>query len=455
MKKIILILLMFFVSVNIVNASKLKSVNLPYYVLLDDEFIQVKKIYNEDNEVLFNINYKNYTVENDFKKYDKYKKDVFIKTENAFNHFKTIAHYGYNENPSDLNYYLTQVYIWQVIGGFRMTFVDENKNVITDYKMLYSNLNSKYNAHYRKPTYANKSIDLEIWDSIDFNYQNNSVILDNPINDNLEIKNNGNKINFYAKTVSNNKLVFRKTYDNESYCYSDGKNYYFQNIKGPESLEEFININVYGTKIKIKENLIGINNNVGDVSLNSKYELYFDNDLKQTFNSNEDIFVKSNSNYILKDISNNNGIINNEDLIIEVKEENLELKINKYVISKNVSLDINNDIIYYVYLKSNNKLYEKIDKNTDIITLPYGIYYITDKKDYYNEIVVDNMKDELIVIDNNRGTEISKSNNIIENSLNEEIDNPKTIDNIYFYVICFMVANFIILFNVFVYKKYI
>lgn len=445
MKKILFCLLSLVLSVYVVNADEVKSENLPYYVLLNDEFIQVKKIVDRNNNVLFNIDYKKYNTNNNFKKYDKYEKSIFIKTENAFNKFKTIAYYGYNEEPNDLNYYLTQVLIWQIIGGYRISLVDENKNEISEYKALYKKLNNKNNDHYRSPTFSNKNIELEIWDNINFEYINRKLIYDNPINKNINITNNGYKINFYANKVSNNKLIFYKKYENIAYCYSDGNNYYWQSLGGPEDLEASVNIDVFGTKFKIKENLIGINDNTGDASINSVYELYLDNELKTTFSGNEEIYVKSNSKYILKDISTSPSTINREDLILEIKDEDYVLNIDKYVVSKNISFEILDNNTYYIYLKSNNKLYNKVNKETNLITLPYGIYYITDNKNYYEEIVVDNSIDELIKIDNSVKENIvmDKENNLLKEMLDSniinEVENPKTIDNIYFYLIsCFI-----------------
>ena len=296
-----------------------------------------------------------------------------------------------------------------------------------------------------------------MWDTLNLNYNKGSIILDNPVNGNLDIKNDNLKLYITGNQVSENKLLFSKYYRNEAYCYSDGKNVYWQSLGGPANKEVSVNINVKGVPIKVKENIIGINNKYGDVLLDGSYELYLNNDLKLTVKADENFFVKSNEKYILKDISNSIGVINSEDINFEVLDKEIILNVDKYVISKNISFNILDNKTYYIYLKSNNELYEVVDNTTDLITLPYGIYYITDKIDFYDEIIVENTKDELIVINNSiEETEIETNDKNTDNIIIEEIpekinENPKTLDNIYYYLILFVLSFMLIYFN----EKYV
>ena len=59
MKKILFLILCIF-SMKEVHASTLNYENLPYYVLINDEVIQIKKISDDKGNALFNVDYKNY-----------------------------------------------------------------------------------------------------------------------------------------------------------------------------------------------------------------------------------------------------------------------------------------------------------------------------------------------------------------------------------------------------------
>ena len=67
MKKLIFIIICFFSSISLVKASNLESINLPYYVKINNKVINVKKIYDKDTlQVVFNLDYENYNTSNEF-----------------------------------------------------------------------------------------------------------------------------------------------------------------------------------------------------------------------------------------------------------------------------------------------------------------------------------------------------------------------------------------------------
>ena len=206
------------------------------------------------------------------------------------------------------------------------------------------------------------------------------------------------------------------------------------------------------------------------------YELYLNDELKLQIDDLNNNYIKSNSNYILKDVSYNEGIYKIDDINFEVLNEDYELKVDKYIISKNISIDIKDNNKYYIYLKSNNELYEIIDKESSLITLPYGSYYlVSEDKSYYQEINVFDDIDECLSINNqevlNKDDKDNKNNKdnkdiisdklnknenleVVENeeiASNEEIvteevvvNNPKTLDNITAYIFLFNI-NFILM----------
>ena len=163
-----------------------------------------------------------------------------------------------------------------------------------------------------------------------------------------------------------------------------------------------------------------------------------------------------------------------DDISFNTLNNDYTLIIDRYVINKNITLDIFSDKTYYVYLKSNNELYETFDKNTDLITLPYGTYYIKSKDNsYYKELeVLDNIDyvltiEEDIKINNIESLNVNKdiksdekvlvekpSNDIILASepeivlepkknnydINKVDINPKTNDYIYIYLLSFILS---------------
>lgn len=471
MKKIILFLICFFNGIFLVNAQTLISEELPYYVILqkgtsNERMLNIKKIYDKDTlEVVFDVTSRNYEGGDNFNIYDEYNNKIWKLPPSQIDLFNNIVYYGYKSNPSDLNYYLTQLAIYKQMMGLSLEMVDENGNKITTYEKELTNLLVDAILHNSKPSFMGNSISKEIWSLETYRYGYNDIILDNPIVENFKFKNKENRyLTIYADKVGTYNLEFYKDYEQENHCYSNGTYIYWQSLKGPSNISAIFNYTIYGTKLKIKENLIGINNRVGDAKLDSKYELYLDNELKLVLdNLEEDIYVKSNSTYLLKDISLNEGVNNSYDIIFDIQDDEYNLVIDKYVVSKNISLTINSDKDYYIYLKSNNELYGIVNNGTDLIILPYGIYYIKDKSNtYFKELIInDNVDEDLVIneqIEEDNNVENSKNevneeiekdsvinenitlgNNVINNP-NNNVDNPKTLDNIDIYIFYFCLS---------------
>lgn len=473
MKKIIFSFCCFLFSIYLVDAKILGSENLPYYVKIiygsKEEVVNVKKIFDQETlKVVFNIDYHNYDNNHTFEKHQDYNYNIWKKNQAVINFFNTIVYYGYNVEPTDLNYFLTQVFIWKYISNFNVIITDEFGNEITDYKKEYDNIHESVLNHNSQATFFVYKQEKEIWTTEKFSYAKINQILDNPKTDDFELTTDNLDLYIYPKKVGNYKLNFFKKYEQESYCYTDGINIFWQSLKGPGNLSFNLNYNVYGTKLNIEEKIVSINNRIGDAIIDSTYELYMDNDLKLTINDLENIYVKSNSRYTLKDISDNKGINNIENIIFDVKDEEYTLIINKYLISKNISFDIKTDKTYYIYLKSSDELYETVNSSTDLITLPYGLYYIKDENnDYYKEIIIEDDKDELIVIEEkieikedfeelpkeeiidkleDVNKEVSEEDieevksEIEESVIENNIQNPKTFDNINYYIFSFVIS---------------
>lgn len=475
MKKILILLISLIVSINLVSAKELDYEILPYYVKIaspgkDKNIIPIKKVYDKETlNVVFNIDYQKYETNNNF----------FVESEVNYNNygikyrsldfFNTIVYYGYNLNKNDLNYFFTQILIWSLVSNYNVSIVDEFGNDLDIYNTEYNKIRTKIINHNTESDFYSKKFNEEIWNTKIFKYYKNNTILDNPIIDGLTFKNNNYELIIYNEKVGNYVVELSKNYDQINFSYNDGSNIYWQSLGGPQNINKKFYYNVYGIKFNIVENLHGVGGKYGDAKLNSMYELYLNDELKLQIDDLNNNYIKSNSSYILKDISDSEGIYKIEDINFEVLNEDYELKVDKYIISKNISIDIKDNNKYYIYLKSNNELYEIIDKESSLITLPYGSYYlVSEDKSYYQEINVFDDIDECLSINNqevlnkdNKETKELVSDNLNNEEIlfdekeeittNEEIvteevvvNNPKTLDNFVSCIFLFNI-NFILL----------
>ncbi len=466
LKKIIYILFIIFLNINICYASTLKSSATPYYAKIKDSrnntevVVQIKKIEDENGDAVFNLNYDFYDTNGDFLKSNSFDRSVCSKNNFDFNSFMTRVYYGYNVSPSPLKYYLTQVIVWNMSDYVKAWTSDEDGNIITTYQNIQNDITSQAAFHYLSSSFFNQTYNRNVFDEDKWTYSSNAIILDNPQTDAFSFQNNNNDLSIKALKPGYYELVFEKIYDHDIHCFRTGNNIYWQSLKGPEDLVKNITYNVSGYKFQIKENLLGINSRFGDAKINnSQYEIYYNNDLENTISSTQEIYLKHDSQYLVKDISETIGYNHVDDYIFAMANEDYILEINREVISKNVSLDIKDNNKYYIYLKSSNELYEEINSNIDLITLPYGIYYISDQKKYYKELNVLDSVDEVLVIDNTPQDIIeNKSDDYpeevieikelipnIEEVVNEEdeeiiVVNPKTGDKINYYLIIFLIS---------------
>lgn len=431
--KLILILFMCIVfNISKYNAETIYTEKLPYYVKItqnnNSKIVNVSKIYDSSNNVLFNISYDNKILDN----YDKFIYDSKCNYNiSKFNMFLTISSLGYNENKSDYNYYLTQLYIWKFISNYNITPVDQFGNYLSNVQKDFNKLHTKINYHNMESVLFHTEKNTEIWTENIYKYDPYALILDFKEVNGLNIKMNNDKIHIYNNKVGKYEINFYKDYENEAYCYKNANSVLWQNLKGPADVNKTLKYNVFGTRLNIKENLIGINKRFGDAISNSKYEIYLDDILKLSVSNKDEIYLKSNNKYLIKDISNDN-YNNSDNVILELDDQEYTVVIDKHVISKNISIDINDKDNYYVYLKSNNELYEKINKNTNLITLPFGTYYIKNESNtYYNEFNVFDSVDEELKIELESE---SIQNEYIPNYVDLVIDNPNTGDNIFYKV---------------------
>lgn len=427
MKKVILIICSLIISLNIAYASTLKSIDLPYFVKIYDileckeKTVQVKKVYDAETlDVVFNMNFYNYNIGNNFNKYNDYEESIWTRSKEFHDQFLSLVYYGYLINPTDLNYVVTQAAIWQSYFPWSVTIINTSGNPILQCKELLDILFDTVSYHNMNAYFFYNHYDVNLWHTDIFTYPENAIILDAPSSTSFSITSNDRDLIITTLQPGEYSLNFTKEYEHETHCYSDGTNIYWQSLKGPKDLSFNLNYTVIASRFHINEKIKGYKNRYGDAKINeSMYEIYLNDELKYKMNNLDCVYLNKNEEYLIKDISNNEGFNNIDSLKFILDDTNYYLTINKEVITKIISLEINNDQKYYVYLKSNNELYETVDSNNNLIVLPYGVYYITNKSgSYYQELVVHDSIDEMLVVDE----KIEKETDEIEN-VAEEINN--------------------------------
>lgn len=447
MKKILFMLLCLF-SLKFVNAEELNAVLLPYYIKLKDtnEIIRVKMFNEVESKVkVFNLDIYNYENPINVSKEIINEDDIFS---NKIDEFNTIVYYGYNNSPrKKLNYFYAQVLIWKDISNIDFEIVDEVGNRVYAYDIELNNLAKEIENHNKNSSFFDKTHSYSISDEIIFEYD--SIVLDNPNIEGLNFSNKDNLLYIKSDKIGNYEINLFKDFENENYVYKNGSYIYYSSLKGPGDLKKKFYLNIGGLKLIVKEQLESINGKYGDAILNSKYQLFLEDNVINYLNNSLTFEVIPNVSYTLKDFSENIGFNKFEDININILNEDYELIIKREIIKKDIQFNIDNNT-YKIYLKSNNELYKTLNKS-EKITLPYGLYYIVNEEnDYYEEIKIYDNKEEVLNIKINKIDEedsSTKEENFptkedADIKLDEIVENPKTLDNFYINVFVFVISLF-------------
>lgn len=447
MKKILFMLLCLF-SLKFVNAEELNAVLLPYYIKLKDtnEIIRVKMFNEVESKVkVFNLDIYNYENPINVSKEIINEDDIFS---NKIDEFNTIVYYGYNNSPrKKLNYFYAQVLIWKDISNIDFEIVDEVGNRVYAYDIELNNLAKEIENHNKNSSFFDKTHSYSISDEIIFEYD--SIVLDNPNIEGLNFSNKDNLLYIKSDKIGNYEINLFKDFENENYVYKNGSYIYYSSLKGPGDLKKKFYLNIGGLKLIVKEQLESINGKYGDAILNSKYQLFLEDNVINYLNNSLTFEVIPNVSYTLKDFSENIGFNKFEDININILNEDYELIIKREIIKKDIQFNIDNNT-YKIYLKSNNELYKTLNKS-EKITLPYGLYYIVNEEnDYYEEIKIYDNKEEVLNIKINKIDEedsSTKEGNFstkedADIKLDEIVENPKTLDNFYINVFVFVISLF-------------
>ena len=454
MKKLLFIILFFFLSINVyaldktdsfysgdwipnIYINKVKSGTIHYR---QARFIRRKS----DGGVAYCIepfqdmktsgNYNGYTIESiEGLKIDK----------TVFNKIKLIAYYGYGyDGHTDSKWYpITQVMIWREVDkNAQFYFTDSLNGTKTNkYDNEINEITKLVNEHYLLPSFANKEFVYSI-DSSNSLIDKNNVLNNYSITQNniLDIKKSSNSLTINTNEEGAFTVEFQRRFNKYSvktYLFVDES---YQNIITPGNIEDItfkMNVKVVGGNIKITK--LDYDNNSKEPSgegilAGSTYEIYDGDELVDTLVIDENCEAISKllpfGDYVIKEVKSMNGyLLDNEeynvsidqnqtliDISLKNKIKKSTLKITKYFDDK-----LEEGISFEIYNK-NGILIDTVTTNEfGVISyeLSYGSYIFHQVNSTKNYRCVDDFE---VVVD-------MDSESIIEIELHDEKYSSKII----------------------------
>lgn len=407
MKKIIFILITFFLFCNVKCLSKFyigeKVQNMRIYEYTDyDSYIGVPYVLRRSDGVY------TYCL-NPFLKYNtidylleySYNTELFGIDDEQLDRMNLIGYYGYNYiNHADLKWYgITQFLIWKELNLNDIYFVDNTFNKINIYENDILEIENLVNDYYTLPSISNK-LEYTInsrYEEIDLN---NVLSKYQIIESNIDSKIEGNKLIINTSDYGSYKIKLRRN----SPVSSDYKIYYIDGYQ-PLLLPGKVNDIEFSIDVEVKSGSITINTfdseNIDreEATLEGTvYGIYSDNELLTTISTDGfGIAFIDNlklGNYYIKEINTSNGyeVDNNiYEVIIDINND-IVININKDVIKGNLVInnyDLNQE--YNIY-NINDEFVSKVLINKKNI-LEYGYYYIVQNGETKYDFIIDESKD--------------------------------------------------------------
>lgn len=157
-----------------------------------------------------------------------------------------IAYYGYQQNPTNYNYGVTQMLIWETLGDELLT------NDLPDYQAQKQAILSKVDAFNAAPSFADQTITLNVGDSITLNDTKNRLaqFIEQTANTaGLQVEKNGNTLKLTATkdsaTTGTLAYAIAKQADvGQSFVYTKGEQQKIVNFKLANAGEFKLNIKV-------------------------------------------------------------------------------------------------------------------------------------------------------------------------------------------------------------------
>lgn len=241
-----------------------------------------------------------------------------------------IAYYGYQTNPTALNYTVVQHMVWEELGDQLLT------TNVPNYAGLKNEILSKVSRHNAKPSFDGQTIELNVGDSITLTdnagvlskYQH---LVENSAN--LQVEKNGNTLKLTAKADSkeNGKIEYSIASNEnigQSFVYQKGSQQKVATFKlangGSFNLNIKVNLNGH---VKAKK----IDQDTGQALPNAKLKFEYAGQTKEIVTDGNGIAqvndIKAGTNVRITEVTAPNGYVNKGELKEVVIEPNKTIEV--------------------------------------------------------------------------------------------------------------------------------
>lgn len=228
-----------------------------------------------------------------------------------------IAYYGYQQNPTNYNYGVTQTLIWEELGSELLT------NSLPNYQAQKKIILDKVNAHDQKPSFDGQNITLNVGDSITLNDTNNRLAqfaIEIANSANLQIDKNGNSLKLTATKDSkaSGELIYaiaKQADVGQSFVYTKDNQQKIVNFKLSNAGEFKLNI-----KVNLNGNLRAkkVDADTGKALPNAKLKFEYDGKTTEVTTGNDGYAalndIKAGTKVKVSEVLAPNGYYNQGDL---------------------------------------------------------------------------------------------------------------------------------------------
>lgn len=234
-----------------------------------------------------------------------------------------IAYYGYQTNPTALNYTITQHVIWETLGNELLT------TQVPNYQAEKQRILNQVQAHDVKPSFDNQTIELNVGDSITLNDSNGvlnkyKVLANNSANLNIEKSGNTLKLTAKADAKETGQLKYDiadKAYVGTTFVYEKNGSQKVVSFK-LESAGSFgltIKVNLNG-HVKLKK----VDETTGKALANTKIKFEYGGQAKEITTKEDGLAelrdIKAGTKVKITEIQAADGFVNkglSQEIVIE------------------------------------------------------------------------------------------------------------------------------------------
>ena len=417
MKKIILFIILFFITMGSVSANQItlvkERIDNVYTHYYDLNYQKIRYLYADryifgDNtayclELGKKIESNIYTYSTSF--------DNYKVSEEDLEYLKLVTYYGYDYpgHNTDKYYMATQELIWnRMCNTYTNWVIDMTPSNIIDISEEKDTIINLKESHYKKPSFENQEIEYTMGEKLIIEDTNN--VLDRFISTNENVVIEGNKL-IIKENFSEEEITLTKPNYNEKkfFLYTSGASQKMMSAGNLDSITSIIKIKLIGGTLELAKLDKDTNSNIpqGEATLKEAiYELYDENNNivdTITTGTKDKIENLPLGKYTLKEKKPSNGyLLDKNTYEIEITKDNLNVKLNVYeeIIKRKVELfkvfasnttgelTPESDIKFEIYDK-NRTLISVIKTDSEgyaNIILPYGTYtfkQVNSTENYY------------------------------------------------------------------------